>query len=100
MSKIGDVELTDRDRKAFAKAGREGIKSLKAWYKLLGNGSEKRGRKIHAQMRKAEGGNLGGPKRLYEPCPDRPATDKTPSRHRFVNGLCSCGQQKIERQRT
>jgi hypothetical protein len=90
---IMNVELTDAEKmalrsvgkKAYAdmvrKVGKTKLKTIaraqgKVWEKL-----KKQGKLYHRPV-------------LYGPCPDRPATEKTASRHRFKNGVCSCGERK------
>jgi hypothetical protein len=90
---IMNVELTDAEKlalrsvgkKAYAdmvrKVGKTKLKGIaraqgKVWEKL-----KKQGKLYHRPV-------------LYGPCPDRPATEKTASRHRFKNGVCSCGERK------
>jgi hypothetical protein len=77
------VKLTETEKAALRSIGR------KAYQDMV----RKVGKKRLAQIASEQGkhGIEGGRPRLYPPCPDRPATKKTPSRHRFKNGVCSCG---------
>jgi hypothetical protein len=76
------VKLTQSEKETLRRIGkkayREMVKSV--------------GKKRMAELSKAHG-RLGGRPVLYDKggCPDRPATAKTPSRHRFKGGICSCG---------
>jgi hypothetical protein len=81
----GMLALCSVGKKAYAdmvrKVGKTELKSIaraqgKVWEKL-----KKQGKVYHRPV-------------LYGPCPDRLATEKTPSRHRFKNGICSCGERK------
>lgn len=51
-------------------------------------------RKKIVKLKKKRGISLGGRAPKYPDCPDRPATEKTPSRHRFKHGVCSCGEKQ------
>ncbi len=65
----------------------------KRHYKIM---VQKLGKKKLAQIARQQGehGIEGGRPPLYPPCPIHPATEKTPRRHRFVNGICACGQRQ------
>jgi hypothetical protein len=81
-----NVELTPTERETLRRIGKKAYREM---VKTVG-------KKRMAQLSK-EHGRKGGRPRLYSKggCPDRPATDKTPSRHRFSkDGICSCGERR------
>jgi len=81
------VKLTETEKDVLRRIGKKAYRDMVAKV----GGKEKL-----AEIARKQGhhGKKGGRPSLYEPCPDRPGTKKTPSRHRFVNGTCSCGQRK------
>jgi hypothetical protein len=81
-----NVELTESEKEALRSLGK------KAYADMV----HKVGKKKLAKIAKAQGdhGIKGGRPALYKACPNRRETAKTPSRHRFVNGVCDCGQRQ------
>jgi len=71
--------------------GRKGIRKMLEKF----DPDPKKARKKIAKLKKELGVSLGARPAKYGPCPDRPATENTPSRHRFKNGACSCGQKQL-----
>jgi hypothetical protein len=80
------VRLTEAEKAALRSIGK------KAYAEMV----RTVGKKKLAAIARDQGkhGIEGGRPRLYPPCLDRPSTKKTPSRHRFKNGVCSCGQKQ------
>jgi hypothetical protein len=80
------VKLTETEKNALRSIGKKAHADM----------VRKVGKKKLAAIARAQGhhGIEGGRPRLYDPCPLRRATKKTPSRHRFVNGVCGCGERQ------
>lgn len=77
------VKLTKEERATLRRIGR------KAYREMVKSVGKERMKELSR-----EHGAKGGRPVLYGACPDRPATKKTPSRHRFKDGVCSCGERQ------
>ncbi len=79
------VKLTESEKEILRRIGRKAYREM---VKTVG-------KKRMAELSR-EHGHKGGRPHLYTKggCPDRPATAQTPSRHRFKDGVCSCGQRQ------
>jgi len=86
--------------------GKKGIKKLKAYYRELGGGDEKKGRKKQAKLNAKEGKSAGGRPEVYDgPCTapvkftaksiEAGTVGKPRGRHRFNSkGICDCGAKR------
>lgn len=83
--RMRNVKLTNSEKELLRRIGR------KAYKEMVNTVGKKRMTELSR-----EHGKKGGRPRLYSGhgCPDRPATKKTPSRHRFKDGVCSCGERQ------
>jgi hypothetical protein len=81
--KMRNVKLTETEKQALRRIGRKAYREM---VRSVG--------KLHMAELSKKHGKLGGRPNLYSPCLDRPATPKTPSRHRFKDGICSCGERQ------
>lgn len=87
-----NVELTEKEKEVLRSIGKKayeemvrkvGAKKLKAIAREQGGAWKK--------LRKQ--GKLYHRPSVYDPCPK--GTKATKFRHRFVNGVCKCGQKKL-----
>lgn len=85
LSIIPGVELTDKEKEVLRSIGK------KAYEEMV----RKLGKKKLAEIARKQGrhGVKGGRPSVYERCPK--GSKATNFRHRFVKGVCKCGQRKL-----